>query len=352
MIFETAIEKVIEKISFSELDYQTCISDVKYIVDALDAASKNKSTFFSNIFAELGSTVTFMKGNAIDSMPDFNYFLPFKMPLKMKPIFYVNNRKSLLRLKCKEKHVLVEDGFVSAECFHVLLSKHVKNILEETKTIECSGRVYKLSWHMRKMENQIFAYNIKADQVNADEQDPIIMTFDFVPVFKFLMYETPLPNSVADNVEGARYWIICSAFIQDEISIFSKVTPYWQMLKPAQKDKARNTVRLIKAIAKKHHEEHFLEVCSSKSEIFWRIQELGEAYNNYSQPIFFLEIYARIINNIITRFRPFLNLTKSFKFLKPFDDVLHINEFLKTLQMNREIDMNVVLPIFGLPNEI
>lgn len=56
MIFETAIEKIVEKISFSELDYQTCISDVKYIVDALDAASKSKSTFFGNIFSELGST--------------------------------------------------------------------------------------------------------------------------------------------------------------------------------------------------------------------------------------------------------------------------------------------------------
>ncbi|EDW19337.1 uncharacterized protein LOC6583185 [Drosophila mojavensis] len=352
MIFETAIEKVIEKISFSELDYQTCISDVKYIVDALNAASKNKSTFFSNIFAELGSTVTFMKGNAIDSMPDFNYFLPFKMPLKMKPIFYYFNRKNLLRLKCKEKHALVEDGFVSAEYFHVLLSKHVKSVIEETKTIECAGRVYELTCHIRKMGNQIFAHNIKAVQVNADEQDPIIITFDFVPVFKFLMYETPLPNNVADNVEGARYWIICSAFIQDEISIFSKVTPYWQMLKPAQKDKARNTVRLIKAIAKKHNEEHFLEVCSSKSEIFWRVQELGEAYDNYTQPIFFLDIYARIINNIFTKFSPFLNLSKTFKFLKPFDDVLHLNEFLKSLQWNRDIDLNEVLPIFGLPIEI
>lgn len=234
-----------------------------------------------------------MKGNAIDTMPDFNYFLPFKMPLKMKPIFYYHNSKSLLRLKSKEKHALVEDGFVSAEYFHVLLSKHVRNIMEETKTIECAGRVYEMSWHIRKMDNQIFAQNIKAVQVNAGDQDPIIITFDYVPVFKFLMYETPLPTNVADNVEGARYWITCSAFIEDDISVFSKVTPYWQMLKPAQKDKARNTVRLIKAIAKKYHEEHFLEVCSSKSEIFWRVQELGEAYLNCTQSIFFLDVCSQ-----------------------------------------------------------
>lgn len=235
-----------------------------------------------------------MKGNAIDSMPDFNYFLPFKMPLKMKPIFHYQNRKNLLRLKSKEKHVLVEGGFVSAEYFHVLISKHVKSIIDDLKTIECAGRVYQLSWHIRKMGNQIFGHNIKALQVNEEEPEPIEITFDFVPVFKFLIYETPLPNNVADNVEGARYWIICSAFIQDEISVFSKVTPFWQMLKPGQKDKARNTVRLIKAIARKHMEEHFLEVCSAKSEIFWRIQELGTAYDNYTQIALFMDVSRHV----------------------------------------------------------
>lgn len=47
---------VIEKLSFSDQDYQTCISDVKQIVDALDAASKKKTTYLSDIFTELGST--------------------------------------------------------------------------------------------------------------------------------------------------------------------------------------------------------------------------------------------------------------------------------------------------------
>lgn len=343
MDLDTALKKVIEKISFSKDEYEVCVADVKHIVNAIDLVSRKKSTPFSEIFLELGSCATFMKENAIDLMPDFNYFMPFKVPLKVKPIFQTYETKDSLYLKSKAKHPLVKDGYVSAEYFNVMLTMHINNTIAEVKNIKCGPRVYQLSWRIREMPNHVFGHNIKAIEIA--DQAPVEISFDFVPAFKFLNFETPMPNCVAENVEGARYWITYSAYVEDNISVFSKVTPRWQLLKPDPKCKTKNMVRLFKTMGRNHNDEHDLDVLRIKNVLFWRVQELGTAYDNCNAAVLFADLFGQLIYRFIGQLMPNLKAN----ILKPVNNILM---FTKPCGYERKFELKDLLMMFGLDPDI